>query len=116
MRKLVSLILGLISVLALAGIAFAAPEETEAVASVAKDSLSIGLTALAAAVGMGLAAAGCGAGCGAGLRGACEGTARNPEAGGKIMVTLIFGFAFIESLAIYSLVINLILLYFNPFF
>ncbi len=64
---------------------------------------------------MALAAAGCGLGQGLGLKAACEGTARNPEAGGKITVTLILGLAFIESLAIYALVVNLILLFANPF-
>jgi F-type H+-transporting ATPase subunit c len=49
-----------------------------------------------------------------GLKAACEGTARNPEAGGKLMVTLILGLAFIESLAIYALVVNMILLFINP--
>ena len=66
------------------------------------------------AFGMAIAAAGCGIAQGMGLKAACEGTARNPEAGGKLMVTLILGLAFIESLAIYALVINLILLFVNP--
>jgi F-type H+-transporting ATPase subunit c len=74
----------------------------------------LGMAYLAAAVGMGIAAAGCGIGQGLGLKAACEGTARNPEAGGKLMVTLILGLAFIESLAIYSLVVNLIVLFVNP--
>ncbi|MGE4551867.1 MAG: ATP synthase F0 subunit C [Desulfovibrionaceae bacterium] len=71
-------------------------------------------TALATALGMGLAAGLCGIGQGLGLKAACEGTARNPEAGGKITVTLILGLAFVESLAIYALVVNLILLFANP--
>ena len=74
-----------------------------------------GYTALTTALGMGIAAFGCAIGQGMGLRGACEGTARNPEASGKIMVTLILGLAFIESIAIYALVVNLILLVANPF-
>ena len=55
-----------------------------------------------------------GTGPGLGLKAACEGTARNPEAGGKLTVTLILGLAFIESLAIYALVVNLILLFVKP--
>lgn len=74
-----------------------------------------GYTALATALGMGIAAFGCAIGQGMGLKSACEGTARNPEASGKIMVTLILGLAFIESIAIYALVVNLILLVANPF-
>lgn len=79
-------------------------------------SMSLGgYTALATAIGMGIAAFGCALGQGLGIKSACEGTARNPEANGKIMVTLILGLAFIESIAIYALVVNLILLVANPF-
>ena len=71
-------------------------------------------TSFGAAIGMAIAAGLCGIGQGMGLKAACEGTARNPEAGGKITVTLILGLAFVESLAIYALVVNLILLFANP--
>lgn len=67
------------------------------------------------AVGMGLAALGCGIGMGFGLKGACEGTARNPDVSGKITVTMLIGLALIESLAIYTLVVVLILLFVQPF-
>jgi F-type H+-transporting ATPase subunit c len=40
--------------------------------------------------------------------------ARNPEASGKITVTMIIGLALIESLCIYTLLICLILIYANP--
>lgn len=83
-----------------ASAAFAAGSEAVHVAS-----------AWAAAMGMGIAAGLCGIGQGMGLKGACEGTARNPEAGGKVQVMLILGLAFVESLAIYALVVNLILLF-----
>ena len=69
---------------------------------------------LAAGLGVGFAALGCGVGMGHGIRGACEGVARNPEVSGKITVTMILGLALIESLTIYALVIALILLYANP--
>jgi F-type H+-transporting ATPase subunit c len=72
------------------------------------------VAAWATAIGMGIAAGLCGIGQGLGLKAACEGTARNPEAGGKITVTLILGLAFIESLSIYALVVNLILLFVKP--
>jgi F-type H+-transporting ATPase subunit c len=76
---------------------------------------AVGPTAAwATAIGMGIAAGLCGIGQGLGLKAACEGTARNPEAGGKITVTLILGLAFVESLAIYALVVNLILLFVKP--
>lgn len=115
MRKLLSAALGIVSLLAMAGIAAAAADgETAGAAARVMEDNAIGLTYLAAGFGIGLAALGCGIGMGLGLKGTCEGTARNPEAGGKLMVTMIIGFAFIESLAIYALVIDLILLFMNP--
>jgi len=70
---------------------------------------------MACAIGIGIAAVGTGIGMGHGIGGACQGIARNPEASGKITVTMILGLALIESLAIYALVIVFILLYMNPF-
>lgn len=46
---------------------------------------------------------------------ALEGIARQPNAAGRIQTALIIGLAFIESLAIYVLLIALILLFANPF-
>jgi F-type H+-transporting ATPase subunit c len=71
--------------------------------------------AVATGIGMAIAAFGTGIGQGHGVQGACDGIARNPEASGKILTALILGLAMIESLAIYTLVIELILLYANPF-
>ena len=110
MRKLLTIISAtMLALLAMAGVAFAADGEPRVM-----ESGAIGVTYLAAALGMGLAAFGCAIGQGLGLKAACEGTARNPEAGGKLMVTLILGLAFIESLAIYSLVVGMIILFVNP--
>lgn len=75
---------------------------------------NMALVCIAAALSVGLAALGCGVGMGSACEGACIGTARNPEASGKITVTMIIGMALIESLTIYGLVISLILLYANP--
>jgi len=105
MRKLIFAALNLVALVAVANTAFAAT----------MDPSVISMTSLATAIGMAIAAGACGIGQGLGLKAACEGTARNPEAGGKITVTLILGLAFIESLAIYALVVNLILLFANPF-
>jgi len=69
---------------------------------------------IGAGIGMGIASGLCGIGQGIGVKGACEGLARNPEAGGKLTTTLILGLAFIESLAIYALVVCLILLFVKP--
>ncbi len=77
-------------------------------------NVNIALVCIAAALSVGIAALGCGLGMGNAVNGACSGTARNPEASGKITVTMIIGLALIESLTIYGLVISLILLYANP--
>ena len=69
---------------------------------------------IAAGFGIALAAIGTGLAQGMAIKGAVEGTARNPEASGKITVTMIIGLAMIESLCIYALVIALILLYAVP--
>ena len=105
MRKLLFTALNTVVLMGLASVAFAAAAAPE----------TISMIAIATAIGMGIAAFGCGLGQGLGLKAACEGTARNPEASGKITVTLLLGMAFIESLAIYALVVNLILLFANPF-
>ena len=76
--------------------------------------VNVALICIAAALSVGIAALGCGIGMGSAVGGACTGTARNPEASGKITVTMIIGLALIESLTIYGLVISLILLYANP--
>lgn len=104
MRKALLIVLNTMALVLAAGAAFAAGVDPVVASS----------TATATAIGMAIAAAGCGIGQGLGLKAACEGTARNPEAGGKITVTLILGLAFVESLAIYALVVNLILLFANP--
>lgn len=59
----------------------------------------------AAALGVGLAALGCGMGQGRATAAACEGTARNPGAGGPIRTAFILGLIFIESLTIYALAV-----------
>ena len=51
---------------------------------------------------------------GTAIGGACEGTSRNPEAGGRILTTMIIGLAMIESLTIYALVVALLLLFVRP--
>ena len=80
-----------------------------------QSSRSSGPLLFASAIGIGIAALGTGIGMGLGIGRAVEGIARNPEASGKIMTTMIVGLALIESLAIYTLVVVLILLYAKPF-
>ena len=104
-------ILTSILVLALSAVAFAA----EGGAAASGGAVNIALVCIAAALAVGIPALGCGLGMGTGIGGACSGIARNPEASGKITVTMIIGLALIESLTIYGLVISLILLMANPF-
>ena len=68
--------------------------------------------ALAIAIGFGTAVAafGCAIGQGNAIRGALEGVARQPEAGGRLLSMMIIGLALIESLTIYALVLGFILL------
>lgn len=106
-------ILSVLMVLALATVAMATEAGAEAAAPAAS-GVNLALVCLAAALSVGVAALGCGIGMGAGIGGACSGIARNPEASGKITVTMIIGLALIESLTIYGLVISLILLFANP--
>lgn len=71
-------------------------------------------SAVAAGFSIAFAAFGCGLGQGMSVKSSVEGIARNPEASGKITVTMMIGLAMIESLCIYALVICLILIYANP--
>jgi F-type H+-transporting ATPase subunit c len=63
---------------------------------------------------MAITAVGCGLAQGRAISSALEGIARQPEAAGKISGPLLIGLGFIESLAIYVLVIALILIFANP--
>ena len=110
MKKVsISSILAAVMVLGLSGLAMASEGGGGAASGV-----NIAVVCIAAALSVGVAALGCGIGMGTAVGGACSGTARNPEASGKITVTMIIGLALIESLTIYGLVISLILLYANP--
>ncbi len=65
-------------------------------------------SSLGAALAIGLAALGGGLGQGKVAAAAVEGTARNPQASGKIFVQMIVGLALIESLVIYALIVSLV--------
>ncbi|MFC1869277.1 ATP synthase F0 subunit C [Thermodesulfobacteriota bacterium] len=70
--------------------------------------------AIACGFAIGVAALGTGLAMGNAINGALQGTARNPEAGGKIMTTMIIGLALIESLCIYALLICFIMVFKIP--
>jgi F-type H+-transporting ATPase subunit c len=113
MKKITAIMLLVIGLMLVASAAFAS-EATATGSDAAKMSFYASV-ALASAIGIGIAALGTGIGMGMGIGRAVEGIARNPEASGKIMTTMIVGLALIESLAIYTLVVVLILLYAKPF-
>jgi F-type H+-transporting ATPase subunit c len=60
---------------------------------------------IGAGIGMGIASGFCGVGEGLAAASACEAYARNPAARAGIQMLLILGLAFIESLALFTLVI-----------
>jgi F-type H+-transporting ATPase subunit c len=119
MRKTLScVILSLIFVMVLAPLAMAAAAAAPAAAPGAPidytKAIVIACSLLAVGIAMGLGTIGTGVGMGNGLSGATNAVGRNPEAQGKILLTMMVGLAMIESLAIYALVIALIVLYANP--
>ncbi|MBW1787125.1 MAG: ATP synthase F0 subunit C [Deltaproteobacteria bacterium] len=109
-KKTLTGVFTLILVLGLTSMAMAATDPAVAAAGM---WVFFGI-AIACGVGIGLAALGTGIGMGNAINGALQGTARNPEAGGKIMTTMIIGLALIESLCIYALVICFILVFKIP--
>jgi F-type H+-transporting ATPase subunit c len=80
----------------------------------AKVIFSVGAM-IGAGFAIGVGCIGAGLGIGHAAAGASEAVGRNPGAQGKIMMTMMIGMAMAESIAIYSLVISLILLFVNPF-
>lgn len=77
-------------------------------------AIVVGISLFAAGMVMGFGTIGTGIGMGNGLSGATNAVGRNPEAQGRILLTMMVGLAMIESLAIYALVIALVILYANP--
>lgn len=77
-------------------------------------AIVISCSLLVAGFTMALGTIGTALGMGNGLSSAASAVGRNPEAHGKILVTMMVGLAMIESLAIYALVIALVVLYANP--
>ena len=99
-KKLSMLLTAITTVMLLAPAAFAQGADAAAGSGNAK-----GLMAIAAAFGMGIAAFGCGLGQGRVASAACEGMARNPGAAGAVRTAMILGLVFIETLALFTLVI-----------
>jgi F-type H+-transporting ATPase subunit c len=118
-KSLIYALLAMVLVIISAPFVFAAKEIAQAVPAPAATvdytkAIVIGCSLLAAGLAIAFGTIGTGNGMGAGLNGATNAVGRNPEAQGKILLTMMVGLAMIESLAIYALVVALIVLYANP--
>ncbi|HIP42472.1 MAG TPA: ATP synthase F0 subunit C [Aquifex aeolicus] len=82
-----------------------------AMAAEGEASIGKGLLYLGAGLAIGLAGLGAGVGMGHAVRGTQEGVARNPNAGGRLQTLMFIGLAFIETIALYGLLIAFILLF-----
>lgn len=116
--KVVVVLLAVTALLVFAApMALAAEPAGEQMAAAPSDAKMTYFTvaAFSCAIGIAIAAFGGALGMGRGLGSALEGIARNPGATGRIQVAMIIGFALIESLVIYTLVVVLIIIFANPF-
>ncbi|HEY1767086.1 MAG TPA: ATP synthase F0 subunit C [Terracidiphilus sp.] len=86
--------------MALSALCFAVPAFAQTGAAPVASLVPIG-----AGLGMGLAAGLCGLGQGRAVASATEALARNPGTRGGIMLFLVLGLAFIESLTLFTMVI-----------
>jgi F-type H+-transporting ATPase subunit c len=102
-KKIVSL-LSFLAVFMVSAVAFAQDDTTALKIS------QNGWIAIAAGLGLGLAAFGGALGQGRAAASALDGIARNPSAADKLFTPMVLGLALIESLVIYSLVIAFMLL------
>ena len=112
MKKLLVVVSAMLVSLLWASLAMAA--EAAGGASAAGLGSFFSYAVIAAGIAIGIAAFGTGIGQGLAVKSSVEGIARNPEASGKITVTMLIGLAMIESLCIYALVVALIILYAYP--
>ena len=118
-KSLIYVLMAMVMVVVSAPFVFAAQAPAAAAAASAgtvdyTKAIIIGMSLFVAGLAIAFGTLGTGLGMGNGLNGATNAVGRNPEAQGKILLTMMVGLAMIESLAIYALVIALIVLYANP--
>ena len=116
-KGLIYAVVAILLVIVSSPFAFAAKEAAQAAPAGTVDytkAIIIGCSLLVAGLAMAFGTIGTALGMGNGLNGATNAVGRNPEAQGKVLLTMMVGLAMIESLAIYALVIALIVLYANP--
>ena len=116
-KTLVYSVLAMVLVIVSAPFVLAAPEAAAPAAAGGIDytkAIVLGCALLGAGIAMGVGAVGAGLGLGQATSGAANAVGRNPEAQGKVMLTMMVGMAMTESVAIYALVISLVMLFANP--
>ena len=105
MKRTLYVVLGVLLFVMSSGLAFA--QEAESL----KEGPGAWAIFLGAGLAIGIAACGTGIGMGRAIGSALEGISRNPSTAPRIMTMMILGLALIESLAIYSLVVSILLLF-----
>ncbi len=100
---------GVAIVLLLSPLAAMAQEAAAQAAAGGNGALRAGLTALAANLGVGIAAVGSALGQGRATAAAMESIGRNPNSAGAIFTPLLLGLALMEALTLYALLIAFLL-------
>jgi F-type H+-transporting ATPase subunit c len=102
-------VLGIVALAIVASPLLAMAQEAAVPVRMSQSPLSVGLIALAANLGVGIAAFGSALGQGRMAASAMESIGRNPNAAGQIFTPMLLGLAFIEALTLYALVIGFLL-------
>src|ERR1700735_2033967 len=102
-------VLGIVALAIAASPLLAMAQEAAAPVRMRQPPWSVGLIALAANLGVGIAAFGSALGQGRMAASAMESIGRNPNAAGQIFTPMLLGLAFIEALTLYALVIGFLL-------
>jgi len=113
MKRVVSLFAVLLGTVFAAPLAMAAEAAATGTVDYSK-AIMVGCALLGVGLAMGLGTIGTGLGMGQATSGSTNAVGRNPDAQGKVMLTMMVGLAMTESVAIYALVISLVMLYANP--
>ena len=113
-KSLIYAVVSILLVIISSPFVFAAREAAPAGTVDYTKAIIVGISLSVAGLAIAFGTIGTALGMGNGLNGATNAVGRNPEAQGKILLTMMVGLAMIESLAIYALVIALIVLYANP--
>jgi len=106
MKRTLYVVLGVIMFIMTSGVAFA-----QTGVAYGRNGAATWAVFLGAGLAIGFAALGTGIGMGRAIGSALEGVSRNPSVAPRIMTMMILGLALIESLAIYSLVVSILILF-----